>query len=182
MGILTKPEKKTKAVMVRVPVNLMVVVDAMVGGQYTSRPDFIVEAIRCYTNTISSIETAAMIKVKDKDIAQAAKVAFYHEFLDISLTQDRNFHKGAEDRSGGKTIDVLLSILPGLIAEMNSVVERTKAFKSYQEFIKMAICHLITLTAARNSNTLLTSNFLHNAEDMKGLRDELDKLRETMGQ
>ena len=181
MGILTKSEKKTKAVMVRVPSNLMQIVDALVGWQYTSRPDFIVESIRYYLNYISGIETEAMILLKDKDVSFAAKFAFYQESLEIVLAPTRDTYKDLEEKSNGKLIDVLLSIMPGLIAEINETVGRTQFFKSYQEFIKMAVFHYTTVIAKRNTNTMLTTNFLQNGEDLMGLRAELDKLRKEMG-
>ena len=44
----------------------------------------------------------------------------------------------------------------------------------------MAIVYLTLIIASRNTNSMFISNFLQNAEDMKSMRGELDKLRKEM--
>ena len=163
--------------MVRVPKTVMDMIDAAVGMQYTSRPDFVVEAIRNYMDYVSSAEAETVALLKEKDVSYAAKLEFYFEALEIRLTPDRNLYRVSEERSEGKSVEVLLSVLPGLIAEMNDIVVRTKAFRNGQEFIKMAIIHLISSMSKRGADTRLTIEFLQNS-DLKGMKEELDKLRE----
>ena len=69
-----------------------------------------------------------MLKVKDKNVTHEEKVKLYCEFLEIMLVRKKNY-KTFEESSEGKTTDVLLSILPGLIAKMNEITEMTRTFK-----------------------------------------------------
>jgi len=172
--------KKTKAVMVRVPDLLMTLVENHIGKQYASRPDFIVEAIRLYIYDMSLIEEGIINTLKDEDVLDAAKVEFYYERLNKLLNEDRIYYREAEKRSSEEPVGVLLSIMPGLIEEMDAIVERTKAFKNNPEFIKMAISHLLALLSNRDVISLNVKNFLPSA-DMKVVKEDLDKLRRKIG-
>ena len=171
--------KKTKAVMVRVPDLLMTLAENYIGKQYASRPDFIVEAIRLYIYDISLIEERIIEALKNEDVLDAAKVEFYHERLNKLLDDDRTFYKESEKRSSEEPVGVLLSIMPGLIEEMDSMVGRTKAFKNNPEFIKMAISHLLALLLNREVISLNAKKFLPTA-DKKIVKEDLDKLRKKI--
>jgi len=54
----------------------------------------------------------------------------------VTITQDRNFYSQAEEKSEGETVDVLLSILPKLIAEINDAVNRTNLSRIIRNSLK----------------------------------------------
>jgi hypothetical protein len=179
LGIITNKgdEKKTKGVMVRLPSNVTTVIDSFVGRSHSSRPDFIVDAIRQYLMYVSIFEAEAILKVQDKDVSYTAKKAFYIEFMELHLDRMKKMYHSLQEQAKGRDVDVLLSMYPITIEMINGVVERTQFFKNHQEFIKLAIMNLIILMASYNTNELLISNFLQDPEDLKKLKKELDDLR-----
>ena len=159
------------------PSNLGIIVDIYVGKTHTSRPDYIVDAIHQYMFHISGFETEAMLKVQYKDVSYGAKRTFYLEYMELQTKREREAFNSAQKKSKGKDIDVLLSMPPGLVEEVMGIVNRTQVFKNHQEFIKFAIIYLMVVLATYNTNTLLTTNFLQDPEDLKKLKEELEKLR-----
>jgi hypothetical protein len=69
-----------------------------------------------------------MLTVKDKNVLHSAELEFYFESLKIKLSPDRNGYKNLEEKSNGETVDVLLSVMPGLITEIEMIVNRMKFF------------------------------------------------------
>ena len=125
-------------------------------------------------------ETEAMLRVQEKDVSHTAKKAFYLEYLEINLDRERKMYLGAQEKSKGKDIDVLLSMPPTMIETINETVDRTQFFKNHQEFIKLAIMYLVFSTGVYNTNTMLTMSFLSDPDDLKKLKEELENLRKNI--
>ena len=60
--------------------------------------------------------------LRNEDVLDAAKVEFYYERMNELLDQDKIFYKKTEKRSSEEPVGVLLSIMPGLIEEMDAII------------------------------------------------------------
>jgi Arc/MetJ-type ribon-helix-helix transcriptional regulator len=168
---------RSKQVMVRLPSMIASSVVGRVGLTHASRPDFVLDATRQYLAVVHSIEYEAYRNVRDKDVSYVAKCEFFQEYISLRLKRVSDECAALTEKSSGKDTDVLLSVPPLLLKDIESTSKRLGAFRNRQDFLRQAV---VMYNAELNNNAvrlLEVGSFLEENEDLKKLRDELDGLR-----
>ena len=182
LGIITKDDgKRNVSLMVRMPSNIAFVIDHCVGVSHSSRPDFVIDGIRQFMVAISYEEARVFEFIETKkDASREVKLQFYYESMKSFTLTFRNTIASAAEKSEKKDVDILLSLPKGLAAQIDEFVNRTKAFKNHQEFIKCATIFLSTTMGAVNTNSMLAGTYLINNEATKELQEQVEKMRKEM--
>jgi len=181
MGIITKDDGKNRvSLMVRMPHGMAEVIDMSVGILYTSRPDFVIEAIRRFIHYVCNEEAGIMLYLQDKkDADRDVRLEFYRESIREKTELFRNTAAEAAAKSK-RDVDILLSLPKGLASEIDRTVERTGCFRNHHEFVKSATVYLMIEMAADNTNAMLTDNFLVSNQTTSELRAQIDRMKEEM--
>ena len=170
MSMLRKP-KKTKPLMIRLSKALVNYIDGQWLKTYSSRPDYIISSIREYLNEIIAHENLSVLTIEREELSDETKRLFYYEYMKKELSADKARYSKWEGENA-EIVEVLLSIMPGTIEDINRAVERTKFFKNHQEFIKVAIAHSIHRKAINQHIEESVKEFLENPQHAKKMEEE----------
>ena len=182
MGILTKDSsKKNHNVMVRLPYVHASFIDGLVGDDYSSRPDFVLDSIRKFMHFVldQEIEIINYLQKKE-DAPYEVKSKFYYESIKFKTETYRAALVRIQESGDKRVVDVLLSIPLGLLSEIGRLVERTKCFRNHQELIKCAVVFNLVQIGTDSANILFVDNFLASSMTSKELESLMAHMREEM--
>ena len=170
--------KRTKSVMVRLPITMVEHIDRFAGYTHSSRPDFITDAIRRYIGYILRESSSVTVQIKGLEVSDEAKRIYFSQQMSERINQEYELYKRSKKgRSGTKEISVLISMPLGLYGTITDTVEFTGIFNGNQEFIKVAIYHLFALLDKEASDMNAVSSF-HTIIDRESvLKKELEQIR-----
>ena len=180
--IITKNEgKRTKQVMVRIPRSTAEQIDEFAGDTHSSRPDFIIDSIRQFTDYIVRETASIAVQTETTEYSREVKEAYFkEEALKRFFWEYDTYSTAKKNEPRSKEVSVLVSIPVGLLDIVNNVVEITDLFSGVQEYIKVAIYHMFRRSREFESSREALSEFRSVVEGTILLEDELQQLREEM--
>ncbi|MDO5853816.1 MAG: hypothetical protein Q4Q62_07250 [Thermoplasmata archaeon] len=179
---ITKTERKpSKQIMLRLPEVTVQHIDEYAGDTHSSRPDFITDAVRQYIRYILRESTDLVFRIDAMDVSQAAKAAFYGEYMGQRVFSEFEAYRSARrGKATTKDISVLISIPWGLDAKITETVSATGLFKNNQEFIKVAIEYMFRYMSDEAYRLEFVGSFQSKTDTRKALNEELKQIRKEL--
>ena len=173
--------KRTKQVMVRFPKFTVECIDDFAGDTHSSRPDFVIDAVRQYIPHLISDATTVITEIEGVDVSRQAKdVFFYERMSECMFTEAESYRKSKDSSPKGQDISVLVSIPVGLNGMIADMVEFTGLFSSNQELIKIAVHWMINHMNDVKQGLELVSGFQSTKDNGRALEKELEQIRREL--
>lgn len=181
-GKITNCEgKKTKQVMVRFPRFTVECIDDFTGDTHSSRPDFVIDAVRQYIPHVICDAATAITEMEGVNVSHQAKDVFFYERMSESMFPEAESYRKSKDSSPkGQDISVLVSMPVGLNQMIADVVESTGLFSSNQELIKTAVHWMINHMNDVKQGLELVSGFRFAKDNGRSLERELEQIRREL--
>ena len=170
--------------MVRFPEETVDGIDVFVGHTHTSRPDFVIDAVRQYLFHITGcesriIENLRIAEEEDEDLLQQVKETYYLRRMNVLTRDESNQYYAVKENSNSmRDVNVLLNMPQGLYDAIVEIVGRTMVFGNHQEFIKVAVYFLFSRMMELGSRTEDANAFTSGFDGVDDLEEAVRKLED----
>ena len=164
--------------MVRLPETTVERIDRYTGDTYSSRPDFITDAVRRYVGYILRESSSVAVQIESLEVSDKAKRVYFLQQMNDRISHEyESYNRSREARIRAKEISILISMPLGLYRIIAEIVEFTGIFRGNQEFIKVAICRLFALLDGEASDMDAIERFHAVIDSNSVLEKELEQIR-----
>lgn len=181
-GVLTSDVSSgPKKVMVRLSKFTVDRIDDYAGHTHSSRPDFIIDAVRQYTIHVLRESVDVISHIDGMGVSKQAKDVYFAQQMSERLYPEMDsYRRSREGASRVQDISVLVTMPMGMHRTIIGIVGSTGLFTGMQEFIKVSVEFMFRQMDEMDALMEEVTGFQSSPEAGRSLEEELEQIRREL--
>jgi hypothetical protein len=179
-GTISEDDKRTRPVMIRIPVPVASMIDDFAGNTHTFRPDFIVDAIRQYYPYFLRLSAQLVQEMEPLQASDEAKRKYFGQRMAELISNEFTlYRKAMESTNRRDDVNVLVSMPVGLLEMLDPILE-LGVFRNNQEFYKVSLFYLMDVYREMEIQIDTISGFTGTPRVRSSLDEEVESIRREL--